>query len=96
MISVDDTGIIFEWIYNADFFSGFGWFTPRRRFEFDLHTAPEGRVGSVALRKAYLCANAGELHIVTERQVRACVREHPSRVGCVRTALLQPQLITCR
>jgi len=69
MVTVDKAGIILEWSYSLEFFSGFGWFTQKRRFEYDLHFAPQGRVGGdLTLYTARLQAAANEVHIVTERQ----------------------------
>lgn len=68
MVSVDERGIVLEWLYDTDYFSGFGWFTPKRRFEFDLQHGPEGRVGGITLRQAYVRPGANELHLVTERE----------------------------
>ena len=71
MISVDSTGLILEWIYTEEYFSGFGWFNPARRFMFDLRTAPGATQasysGSVRLVTAYVVPAAGEVHLLTER-----------------------------
>ncbi len=40
MVSIDGQGIVLEWTYTQDYFSGFGWFNPSRRFEFVLQHAP--------------------------------------------------------
>jgi len=71
MVSVDETGLILEWVYTEEYFSGFGWFNPARRYKFDLRTAP-GAVnvshgGAVTLLSAYVCLATNELHLFTAR-----------------------------
>ena len=80
MVTVDTMGTLFEWIYSSDHFSGFGWFTPTRRFVFDLlnhdPTTTNPRPAGLPLdrlRAAYVRTNANEVHFVTERQGSTCL-----------------------
>lgn len=61
VLSIDSDAKVLLWEYAPHHFSGFGWFTPRRKYQLDLHARHDMTMSSTQTSTAATSAKSGEI-----------------------------------